>query len=263
MRVLINDKSIFVGTGGKKLEKGKKNLIFIHGSGGSHLSWFLQTRYFAYEGYNVISPDFPGHGFSEGDPLNSIENMSDWLDLLIKKLNLAEVNLIGHSQGCLISLEASRSSSYKIEKIILIGGSVSIPVNPYLIETSAKDSAKASSILKSWGHSKIAHIHDHTHPGFSHLNLGKRVMAMNKDTSLNLDLLACNSYKHGYDAAKNLSKPCLIIIGKKDLNTPAKFGREMSKLIAGSKLVELENAGHFLQSEFPEKVNKEISFFLS
>ena len=28
----------------------------------------LQSRYFAYRGYSVLAPDFPGHGLSAGDP---------------------------------------------------------------------------------------------------------------------------------------------------------------------------------------------------
>ena len=35
-------------------------MVFIHGSGQSHLTWILQSRYFAYRGYQVLAPDFPG-----------------------------------------------------------------------------------------------------------------------------------------------------------------------------------------------------------
>ena len=108
MKINFKGTPIFIGTGGKKLDPEKKNLIFIHGSGGSHFSWFMQTRYFAYEGYNVISPDFPGHGLSEGNPLVSIEEMSLWLSDLISNLKINDFNLIGHSQGCLIALETSQ-----------------------------------------------------------------------------------------------------------------------------------------------------------
>ena len=263
MKINFKGVPIFIGTGGRKLDPEKKNLIFIHGSGGSHLSWFMQTRYFAYEGYNVISPDFPGHGFSEGNPLVSIEDMSLWLCDLISNLKINDFHLIGHSQGCLIALEISQRLKKNLGKIIFIAGSLDIPVNEYLIETSKKDYKKASSLLKNWGHAIVAHVHSHTHPGLSHLNLGKKVMEMNEKSALNLDLLACNNYKNGKKIAKKLTTPSLIILGKKDLNIPIKKGREMAEKISNSKVVEIINGGHFLQSEFPEQVNNEISHFIN
>ena len=61
--------------------------------------------------------------------------------------------------------------------------------------------------------------------------------------------------------AKKLTIPSLVILGKKDLNIPIKKGREMAEKISNSKVVEIRNGGHFLQSEFPEQVNNEISHF--
>ena len=67
---------IFAATGGKELSSKLPLIIFLHGAGMDHTVWNLQTRYFAYHGYSVLSIDFPGHGRSEGPLMENIEQMA-------------------------------------------------------------------------------------------------------------------------------------------------------------------------------------------
>ena len=104
---MINNEEIFASTGGRPFDKNKPLIIFLHGSGFDHTVWMLQTRYFAFHGYSVLALDLPGHGLSKGECLVSIEDMARWIYKVIEKLGSKEVSLIGHSQGCLISLECA------------------------------------------------------------------------------------------------------------------------------------------------------------
>ena len=104
MKFQVNNKEVFASTGGQPFDKNKPLLIFVHGSGLSHITWVLQTRYFAFHGYSVLAIDLPGHGDSEGPPLKSIEDMADWISDVISSVGYSEASLIGHSQGCLVLL---------------------------------------------------------------------------------------------------------------------------------------------------------------
>ena len=79
MKFKVNDKEIFASTGGQPFNKNKPLIIFVHGSGLSHITWVLQTRYFAFHGYSVLAIDLPGHGYSEGPSLESIEQQGKWI----------------------------------------------------------------------------------------------------------------------------------------------------------------------------------------
>ena len=68
MKHLLDGASIHIATGGLDFDPAKPVLVFIHGSGQSHLTWVLQTRYFAHRGFAVLAPDLPGHGLSGGAP---------------------------------------------------------------------------------------------------------------------------------------------------------------------------------------------------
>ena len=69
MRFKVKDKEVFASTGGQSFDKKKPLIVFVHGSGLSHITWVLQTRYFAFHGYSVLAVDLPGHGYSEGPSL--------------------------------------------------------------------------------------------------------------------------------------------------------------------------------------------------
>ena len=86
MKHQLFDTNVHIATGGRTFNNDGEILVFIHGSGQSHLTWILQSRYFAYRGYQVLAPDFPGHGLSEGTPLDSIEAMADWVITLLDSL---------------------------------------------------------------------------------------------------------------------------------------------------------------------------------
>ena len=184
---------VHIATGGRAHKDGADFVVFLHGSGQSHLTWGLQSRYFAYEGYNIIAPDFPGHGLSGGAPLTSIEDMADWLARLLAAMGVQTAAFIGHSQGCLVALEmASRHSAY-VDKLCLIAGAAAIPVNEWLVDASASKIDAAIEMMTGWGHGRTAHFHDNTQPGFNHLGLGRALMAGHDKTALHADLQACNA----------------------------------------------------------------------
>ena len=63
-------------------------IVYLHGSGFSHIAWVPLAGQFTQKGYSVLVLDFPGHGNSEGESLKSIEENAKWLKELLKKLDL-------------------------------------------------------------------------------------------------------------------------------------------------------------------------------
>ena len=99
MKFKVNNEVVYASTGGRPIDKKKPLIIFVHGSGLTHMTWVLQTRYFAFHGYSVLALDMPGHGLSGGKSLESIESMADWISDVIDAVEYKEASLVGHSQG--------------------------------------------------------------------------------------------------------------------------------------------------------------------
>ena len=264
MKHQLNNVDIHIATGGRKFDAAGEVVIMLHGSGQNHLTWVLQSRYFAYRGFAVLAPDFPGHGLSGGPPLASIEDMAAWVIELMDSLDVKQAMLVGHSQGCLVTIEAAARYPKRVKRVALIAGAMAIPVSQELLDMSDKALAKAISAMISWGHGPMAHMHDNTQPGHSFIGYGQRLMAMNDNNALRADLHACNTYTKGPDAAKSVTQPALCILAEKDRMTPVKFGRKMASTLNDAEMTVIAGAGHMLPAEYPAEVNAALrSFFHS
>lgn len=263
MKHQLFDTNVHIATGGRTFNNDGEILVFIHGSGQSHLTWILQSRYFAYRGYQVLAPDFPGHGLSGGTPLDSIEAMADWIIALLDSLNVNAACLVGHSQGCLVTIDAAARYPDRVARVGLIAGALAIPVNDHLLSLSDKALSKAIQAMISWGHGPMGHMHDNTQPGHSFLGFGNQLMAANNQNALKNDLIACNKYKNGEDSASKIQQPALCILAEKDKMTPLKFGQQMANTLIRGQVTVIESAGHMLPAEFPNEVNTALRNFLN
>ena len=113
-------------------------------------------------------------------------------------------------------MEAASRYADRINALALIAGALAIPVNDMLVETALAKPAKAARMMTSWGHGPAAHKFDNTQPGHAFLGFGRRVMEMNDPAALHADLVACNSYVRGKDAAASISQPTLCLLAEKD-----------------------------------------------
>jgi len=263
MKHQLIDTKIHIATGGRPFSNDGEVIVLLHGSGQNHLTWVLQSRYFAYRGYQVLAPDFPGHGLSGGTPLESIEDMADWVIALLDSLDVKTARLVGHSQGCLVAIDAAARYPERVSRLGLIAGALAIPVNDQLLTMSDEALGKAISVMTSWGHGPMGHMHDNTQPGHSFLGYGKRLMTSNHADALRNDLKACNNYSGGKASAAKIFQPTLCILAGSDRMTPIKFGMAMADSLVNSERVIMNGAGHMLPAERPAEVNDALRHFLS
>ena len=71
---------------------------------------------------------------------------------------------------------------------------------------------------------------------------------------LHADLAACNAYQGGVETAAKVACPTTLILGERDMMTPAKGGRALAARIAGAATIALPGAGHMLMVERPDEV---------
>jgi len=250
VRFQVNNKEVFASTGGQSFDTNKPVIIFVHGSGLSHITWVLQTRYFAFHGYSVLAIDLPGHGYSEGPALKSMEEMGDWIADVIDTSNIQEASLVGHSQGCLVTMETASRYPEKVKSLSLMGGAGSIPMNPELLKLAENGDPKAVDLMMDWAHGPAGHFGGHTVPGLHHINIGRTIVLNSsvKD-ALGVDFRACDNYKAGFEAAAKIKCPTINILGEYDRMTPVKEGKKLANSILGSEVVIIPKCGHMILLE--------------
>ena len=258
MNIVIDGENIFAATGGCAFDPKKQTVVFVHGSGLDHRTWALQSRWFAFHGYSVFAPDFPGHSLSEGEPLKSIESMGKWLVKAIKHSGAESVHLVGHSQGFLVALEAATLLGEKLMSLTAVASATAIPVNESLVETAKKNTGDAAEMLLKWGFGSQSHSGSSAVPGMQPIGIGRQIMSQNP---LAEDLSACNEYKNGINCAKSIKVPSSVIVATEDKNTPYKFGLELAELL-GAETTTISGAGHMLPIESPKNTLDAIKSFI-
>lgn len=259
MNVQLNGVQIFVGQGGMEWQAGQRTLVLQHGAGMDRTVWVLLARYFSRHGFNVVAPDLPGHGASQGEVLTSIEDQAAhvWalLDLLQSEHGLpdTEVVLGGHSMGALIALEAAGQQSLRVEHVLMFGAGYPMPVGQPLLDAAGKNSQAAVDMIALFSHSFASQLgHNHV-PGISVQNSAMALLERAAPGVLHADLLACNEYQGGEAAAGALAgTPCTLIAGQKDRMTPLKAARHLAQLTQ-ARLIVVDNCGHMMMSEQPER----------
>ena len=74
---------------------------------------------------------------------------------------------------------------------------------------------------------------------------------------------ACNRYTDGLASAAKVRCATLLILGKRDLMTPAKAASALAATIPGARTVSLDGAGHALMAERPDEVLDNLITFLA
>ena len=252
MYIQVDNANTFIATGGKPFAAHLPTVVLLHGSGTDHRCWALQARWFAFHGYSVFAPDFPAHSLSEGEALTSIELMAAWLVRALDTAKVDKVNLVGHSQGFLVALEAAGLLSDRLKSVTALATASAIPVNPALVETAQSNPKIAAEMMLQWGFGSPHQYGASSVPGMQPIGIGTRIMANNP---LAIDLIACNAYEKGAEKAlqlANIGCPSCVILAAQDRMTPKKEGFKLALDLNTAAQV-IADSGHMLPMEAPRE----------
>ena len=68
------------------------------------------------------------------------------------------------------------------------------------------------------------------------------------------DLSACNAYQDALAAAAKVAVPVTLILGERDMMTPAKAGKALAAALPVSRTIVLRGAGHMMMVERPDEL---------
>ena len=253
----LENKNIHASDSGQGININKDTIVFLHGSGLSHIVWSLAEQFFSSKNYNVLSIDLPGHGNSDGPCLDSIEKIADWMEKVFDKLKLKNLILVGHSQGCLEILEYSSRYKERLKKLVFVGGSNKMPVHPDLIELAQSGHSDAVKLMMKWGYEGSKK--------FIGGNPVEKIIQSPRDISeiLAVDLNACNNYSNGSEAANVIDLPSMLIFGELDKMVKLEVGKKFSNLIKNSTTHVIKGCGHMIMIEKAFEMREKILEFLN
>jgi len=232
---------------------GPRTCLFVHGSGGSTMSWIRQLQGLA-DTTRVVALDLPGHGQSGGEGCSQIEDYVRLVRAFAETAQLGKVVLGGHSMGGAVAQAFALAHPERLDGLILVGTGARLRVLPKIFELLRSDYPEGVRFIngRAFSSSTAQALKDAARARSletrSHVTIG--------------DYTACN----GFDVMERLGAlriPTLVIGGEDDQLTPPKYARYLARTIPGAVLVMVEQAGHYVHLEQPEVVNQAIRAFLA
>jgi pimeloyl-ACP methyl ester carboxylesterase len=255
MLLKVNGAEVFVATGGREFDATLPTVVLLHGAGFDHTTWALHSRWFAHHGFGLLAPDLPGHGRSAGKPLATIAEMADWVAALLNAAGaVAKAKLVGHSMGSLIALETAARHPAKVSGLSLIGTAATMTVGPDLLKAAEANDHAAIDMVSIWGLGFQAELGGSLAPGLWMHSGAQRVLEQCRPGVLYNDLNACNAYQGALDAAAKVAVPVTLILGERDMMTPAKAGKALAAALPNARTVVLPGAGHMMMAERPDEL---------
>jgi pimeloyl-ACP methyl ester carboxylesterase len=239
-------------TGRWPLDPAKSTIVFIHGAGGSSVFWRAQVDALA-EQANTIAIDLPGHGQSDGNGHDRIEDYARGVMEFINAIEAPRPIPCGLSLGGAIVQQLLLDSPDLFKAGILISSGSKLKVAPEIFDTIEKDVNSYVDMMAKLVASKS------TDPD--------RVKGFKDDTArcksevLIQDFRACDRFDI-MQRMGAITSPVLVVSAEDDQVTPPKYGDFMEKSIAKASRVHIMEAGHIVPMEKPEEVNRAIMEFL-
>ena len=215
--------------------------LFIHGAGGSHLSFPAALR--RMPSISPILVDLPGHGSSPGAGRASIAEYALDIVALLDALAIDSAIMLGHSMGGAIAQWLALEHAARVDALMLAGTGARLSVNPALTTGIIDDPDVTINSLVRWMWAKQAPE--------DLKQQSADIMLATAPSAIQADFMACDSF----DASRRLAEiavPALILAGDSDKMTPLSLSRELARGIAGSELAVIPNAGHMMLMEQPD-----------
>jgi len=228
-------------------------IVFIHGAGGSTLTWLLQKTYFE-KTNRVVLVDLPGHGKSGEDSSDRAESYAAAVKTALEERATGPAYIVGHSMGGAVALHLAISHPGLFKGLILMATGSRLKVYPAVLEGILADKEKTARMIIDTAFS----------PSIS-ARLKEKVFAdymRNDARTIFNDFTACDRFDVT-DSLGTISVPTLVICGTDDRFTPPKYSRYLAENIPGAAFELIGDTGHMVMIEKPAEVNEAIKTFIT
>jgi haloalkane dehalogenase len=243
--------------------------LLLHGYPNSSYLWHDVLPAVAAAGWRAVAPDFAGYGDSppmEGRPATWTEHIAD-LDDFVAHYDLAPVALVAHDWGGLIGLRWACERPYAVRALVLMGTGFFPDGRWHGLAQGLRSEGQGEQIIAGITRETFGDLLRNASPRITEEALDEywKGYAGERRRAAHLQLYRSGNFEElaAYDGClARLRVPTLILWGADDVFAPVSGAHRFQREIPGAELVVLEDTGHFLMEDRPERVASEIARFL-
>lgn len=241
-------------------------VIILHGLLGSNRNWQGIARSLS-DNHHVITPDLRNHGKSDHADGMSYEEMADDVIFLIKKLDLKNIILIGHSMGGKVAMTLALNYPDYISSLIIVDIA---PVHynqnfKHLIE--AMTSIDLSTLQnRNDAEAQLNKVTQET--GVVQFVLQNLVLKDNKFSwRINLQQISVSLTSISQFPARFKTSECrlptLFLGGSESSYIRSIHNQKIFEHFPSAEIIMLDGAGHWLHAEKPEEFLNHVKSFIN
>jgi haloalkane dehalogenase len=241
--------------------------LFLHGFPTSSYVWRNVLPAAATAGYRAVAPDLAGFGDSEADRPGTWERQIENVERFRRSLGFDRLVLGVHDWGGLIGLRWACDHPDAIEALVICDTGFFSDGRWHGMAKTLKTEGEGEQLMENLNAELIGAGLAQLSPGMPADAITEYAKAFEsadrRASHLELyrsgDFAKIAPYEGRLDA---LGVPTLIVWGGRDEFAPVGGAHRFHKRIAGSRLVILEDAGHFVMEDEPQRVASEVHAFL-
>jgi len=240
-------------------------LLLIMGYSGTMDLWAPRVLRELSPHYKVILFDNRGMGKTTASSKEfTIELFAEDARGLLDALGMERAHVLGWSLGTYIAQELALGYPHRVRKLILYegdcGGKEAIYPAPEILrllsDTSGSPDERGETLLSTLFPPEWLEKHPDPRTYFP------MITETSSQESIKRQYQAWEDWEGTYERLSNTTQPTLLITGANDVNTPWQNSLILVELIPGAWLVQLENGGHGVMYQYPEKFSRIVLTFL-
>jgi pimeloyl-ACP methyl ester carboxylesterase len=238
-------------------------LVFAHGLGGGHLSWWQQVPHFR-DRYTCVTFDHRGFGLSTESPDKpGPDAFADDLAALVDHLKLPDVRLVAQSMGGWTCLGYALRHPARVRALVMAATTGLLGDPETLAIFQAHGAAQPEKALFDRGiHPAAGERMAREQPALHFLYRELDALSHDLDKpAVRKKLIAMRAMTRAAVAA--LRAPLLCIAGEEDVVIPPAAVAVLASIVPGARLARVPASGHSVYFERPEAFNRLVDEFLA
>ncbi|MCA3265115.1 MAG: alpha/beta hydrolase [Azospirillum sp.] len=240
-------------------------VVFLHGLGGNHLSWWRQAPVFAAR-HRVVT--FAARGFAPSTASSLPPDPADFADdlaALLDRLEIARCALVAQSMGGWAAVEFALANPARVAALVLAATSGTFDVralDPAAFDAWSVRATAARAALRDEGiHPAAGRRLAEADPALHGLYLSIDALAAAGGLEKEALRARLKRARPPADAAK-LACPVLLAMGEEDVVFPSFLAPVLARQIADAREIEFPRAGHSAYIERAAEFNDAVAGFL-
>lgn len=227
------------------------NVLMVHGAVDNHLVWRYQYAYLE-RGHTPLSVDLPGHGDSQGPPIDDPAEFRQFIKSFVDVMGLSPFVFAGHSMGGSMALDYAIHHPDDVKGLIIVGGGAhwDMPAEDLEVWTTDPERAQRENVALLFSKKTSKRLVEEY----------ARQLAAQPPDACAADFLNCDRYDL-LGQIDQIQVPTLVVAG--DEEEWLENSREIHASAMNATLEIIPAAGHAVMIEQPALLNEKIGAYLN